>query len=65
MNRYAAAVVLIPLFVVFACGDSPSAPSEQIPQVAGTYSGPLTLTSSAISGNLTGSASLTVVQSGS
>ena len=45
---------------------SPTAPSPQpqIPNVAGTYSGPLTITASALMVNLSGTMQITVVQAG-
>ena len=63
-------VVLLALaLVVSACGgDTPTAPSPsvpQIPQVAGTYTGPVTFTFSALQLEETGTGRFVVVQSGS
>ena len=65
----ACAVVVV---ATASCGgdSSPTAPSPQpqIPNVAGTYSGPLTITASAAGGalmvNLSGTMQITVVQAG-
>ena len=51
--------------VISACGDDggPTTPSgPQYPQVAGTYSGPLTVSFSIVSDTLTGSMRMVVVQ---
>ena len=61
----ACAVVVV---ATASCGgdSSPTAPSPQpqIPNVAGTYSGPLTMTISALMVNLSGTMQITVVQAG-
>ena len=61
----ACAVVVV---ATASCGgdSSPTAPSPQpqIPNVAGTYSGPLTITASALMVNLSGTMQITVVQAG-
>ena len=61
----ACAVVVV---ATASCGgdSSPTAPSPQpqIPNVAGTYSGPLTTTVSALMVNLSGTMQITVVQAG-
>ena len=61
----ACAVVVV---ATASCGgdSSPTAPSPQpqIPNVAGTYSGPLTMTVSALMVNLSGTMQITVVQAG-
>ena len=59
--------VLILTLVISACGDDggPTTPSgPQYPQVAGTYSGPLTVSFSIVSDTLTGSMRMVVVQAG-
>ena len=59
--------VLILTLVISACGGDggPTTPSgPQYPQVAGTYSGPLTVSSSIVSDTLTASMRMVVVQAG-
>lgn len=64
MRRYPLATTLLALLVA-ACGDgAPTAPSA-LPQVAGTYNGPITLASSlAPQESLTGQMRMVVVQDG-
>ena len=64
------AVLLVALMLVVpACnGDTPTAPTPsvpQIPQVAGTYTGPVTFTFSALQVEEAGTGRFVVVQSGS
>ena len=58
--------IVIVVVLAMACGDDggPLAPTPQIPQVAGTYRGPITISSSTL-GSVTGYAELEVVQAGS
>ena len=57
--------LIVVLLAVGCDGGGPTAPSgPQYPQVAGTYTGPLTFSSSLLSTELTGSMRMTVVQSG-
>ena len=61
-------IVGLALCITAACGgssSSPTSPTPSIPNVAGTYSGSLTITSSLSADVLTGSARLSVVQAGS
>ena len=69
-SRHLLGICILVLVIVAGCGDdagSPTAPTApQFPQVAGTYAGPLTITSSnAPQEPLIGSAQLNVVQAGS
>lgn len=51
--------------VLAACGgDNPTEPSSRYPQVAGTYTGPATITAHAVGETATGSGRAVVVQSG-
>ena len=61
--RSVVVAVLTVLLLTSACGESPTDPSSQIPNVAGTYTGPITL-SSAGRTLATGTARMTVVQAG-
>ena len=63
-HLWAALAFLLALMLPACGGDSPTSPSSQFPNVAGTYRGPLILT---IDGVLIGTiaATMTVVQSGS
>ena len=61
--------VVIVVGLTMACGDDgrpvvPTSPTPQIPQVAGTYRGPVTISSSTL-GSVTGYAEMQVVQAGS
>ncbi len=61
--------VVIVVVLAMACGDdggpmAPTSPTPQIPQVAGTYRGPITISSSTL-GSVTGYAEMEVVQAGS
>ena len=57
-------VGVLTVLLTSACGESPTAPSSQIPNVAGTYTGSVTLS---VDGRRLGSgtARMTVVQAGS
>lgn len=62
---------ILSVVVVAACGDdSPTSPTPveppqpQFPQVAGTYTGPVRITGSHITGSLDGHAEMTVQQAG-
>ena len=57
------AVVVILLGFV-ACGDSPTAPTSRVPEVAGTYTGTLYLTSSQSSQRIAVQMRMVVVQAG-
>ena len=58
-------IVMLALTLVVGCGaDSPVAPSSPFPQVAGIYTGPITLSSS-VFGSISGTARMEVAQSGS
>ena len=57
--------LVLAITVLIGCGaDSPTAPTSQIPEVAGTYTGPLTLRVVTTGDSLQGSARFDVAQAG-
>ena len=64
MPRLAIRTLVIMALLSAACGESPTAPSQQIPQVAGTYTGSIAL-SAAGRTLASGTALMKVVQAGS